>query len=226
MTNENIYLKSDNSVVMYNAIFDERELRKLVYQIDEFYGKGRLHTEVALNEAAIKDESEGKKVEIVSFHQINVHFTEYKYYIFPPHTLSKLITRVLNSKDNISFSHNMSDLLKFKPKTNDEKKFYKKALESFNYEKSKVDNLAQIDLTERDFSYKLQKLKAKFLFNEEPKEKFVVASQDFENDLNHEITRLEERYNNNNAYNDIQKVNVRKRIIKALPSINKIEKDI
>ena len=108
MGTENLYLKGNNSVVMYNAIYDDRELRKLVYQIDEFYGKGKLHTEIAINEAAIKDENEGQKVEIVSFHQINAHFCEYKYYIFKQHALSKLITEVLNSKNNIEFSHNVN----------------------------------------------------------------------------------------------------------------------
>ena len=226
MENETIYFKGNNSIVTYDTIYDRKELENLVDEIDTFYGKGVLYNEMAMSEKDIYDDAEGRKIEIVSSSRINNHFIEFNYYKFYANTVSKLITRVLNSKDSIEFSHNMKDLLKYRPRSNEEKTFYKKALQTFKYEKSKIDNLSQVDLTIKDLDYKIKKIKAKLLFKEEPTDTFVITSTDFENDLNNEVTRLEKKYNNGKQYDSIQSVNTKKRIIKALPSLYNIKKDI
>ena len=149
------------STSLYELNCDLDELTSIQDDIDNYYGKGELHT---IEDITIDYGVDYRdKLKIVSKKYLRKEFVpyyfdylplyEFKYYDYKPSFLSKKIDSIIEAfkyrsdinnvdyyEDSLNLSHIIIELLNYKPSNQEEKELYKRVLMSLNISK-KTDDL-------------------------------------------------------------------------------------
>ncbi len=224
MTNETMYIRNKISVLNYRLLFDEKGLLNIKEKINEFYGKGNTHitiTDYLSNQ--YNEDYPGYTLEIVSKEKFDDHLYEYTFYAFKQHKLANIIDDIVNYESPIRLSFAINSLINFTPSNGTETNFYKEILNSFDYNPQKMDRLVNIDVTNRNFAYKINKLKEILMLNHKDLDESIISFDNFGNDLNEELNRSKEIFL---IETNEEEINEMKRLIKKLPTIDEMKKKI
>lgn len=232
----NVFATSRDVVDTYFARIDEKKLKKVQAEIDEWNGRGELKEKRA---AGLFPSEPFAKLEIVSkkpdgrgeiFYYCcpaieTVDMYKYKYYEFRPHQLSKMCDQLVKNYEPIELSRHIAAILNWETDDEKEKQFISEILNTITFQKLSVDDIVQSDLSPEYKKNLLQRI-IDAVKNIPPKKQIIASSKTYEEEVDKHIQSMEwintgfygrELKGQEFKYTPEQRVAVKKKIFNSLP---------
>lgn len=240
----NIFAVKDDKVQIFSVVKDKKTIKNIQAKIDEWNGKGDLKEITTGNLNDIADS--GEKIEIVSEQYVGkedvffyccpsiekMDMYNYKFYQYNQHPLSKLCDTLLNDYNSLDFSEHIAQLLSWSSDNNKEMTFVSELICAFEFKKISVEKIIQSDLTLGEKRNILIMIKDSIKQIQQPR-KNTSSIKSYRKEVEGRIKDMEsfnsgfygrELHGKDFKYTKDEKVAIRRKILKSLPSTDLIEK--
>ena len=238
----NIFAVGDNIVQSFYVTMNEELLKVVQKKIDNWYGKGEIKEVKAASLFGVG--APGKRIEVVSKRYLgkgevfyyccpaieSVDIYNYKFYEYSPHPLSKLCDNLLKDFESLDYSKHLAELLSWDSDNKEEMLFVKELISTFKFKKINIKDLIQNDSTNiekrtilKSFIERIKKVP--------PKRTNVLVPKSYDESVENKIADYEafnsgfysrELNGCDFKYTEEQKRDIKKRILKTLPTVDSI----
>ena len=183
--NNKIYVNDDNVIYNYEVSFDKEEFKKIIDDIDLWYGKGELKAFIGV----VCPEVPGKKTDIFAEVELFDDKKEFFYYQYIQHPLARTANAIINNQNSLESSKLIRLLATWNATSDEEEIFVIRLMSCFRFNRMNLGEVLLLDLTEEDKRNLFDRVVDAFKKTE--REPFVVAgSKEFCDDLEGSISSV------------------------------------
>lgn len=240
----NLFALKDDVVQHFLVIVDEKKIKKIQSEINDWNGKGEVKEVTAVS---IAEHFEcGKKIEVISKEYSGkgevfysccqevemMDMYNYKFYQYTPHPLSTLCDVILNDYESLDFSKHVAKLLNWNALNQEEVVFVNKLIDAFKFKRLYIDEVVKCDLTIEEKKSMLKRIKDA-IKNEIKPRIIVITSKTYEMEVEKKIHDMEvvnsgffgrELNGADFKYSQEEKNNIKRKILSSLPKVDLINK--